>query len=111
MDSFFHKNDRRGKDRFQANTMVQYFIRKHSLRYMDCELVDVSRSGMGISIPGSEHVDAGMDLSLEITVPGSLEQITVRGTVQWCQPGERIRAGVRFESLLDPELMTRLIAC
>ena len=42
MDSFFHKNDRRGKDRFQANTMVQYFIKKRSVRYMDCDLVDVS---------------------------------------------------------------------
>ena len=51
MDSFFNKNDRRAKDRFQANTMVQYFIKKRSARYMDCDLVDVSRNGIAIRVP------------------------------------------------------------
>jgi len=111
VDSFFDSDDRRGHERFHSHAMVQYFIKKHSLRYMDCGLVDVSRSGMSILVPGPENLAEGMEVSLEITMPGSLEQITLRGTVQWMQPGERIRAGIRFESLLDPATMTRLLAC
>jgi len=111
MDFFLESNDRRGHERFECRAMVQYFIKKHSLRYMDCELVDVSRSGMGICIALPEDIEPGMEVSLEITIPGSLEQVTVRGTIQWCQRAARIRAGVRFANLIEPELITRLIAC
>ncbi len=112
MDVLFDGNDRRGHERFECRAMVQYFIKKHSMRYMDCELVDVSRSGMGIIVPGAENAAAeGMEVSLEITMPGSLEQVTVRGTIQWVRRGERMQAGIRFEHLLDQELMARLIAC
>lgn len=111
MDSFFEGNDRRSHERFHSNALVQYFIKKHSLRYMDCTLVDVSRSGMGIVIRAPEQVAEGLEISLEITLPGSIEQITVNGTIQWFQGEADIRAGVRFTQLLDPELMTRLLAC
>ncbi len=111
MDSFFDSNDRRGHERFKCRAIVQYFIKAHSLRYMDCELVDVSRSGMGIRVPGSEKIAENLEIMLEITLPGSLEQLTLRGSIRWFQSGERIRAGIRFDSLLDSEILTRLLAC
>ena len=111
MDFFLDGNNRRSHERFQSNAMVQYFFKKSSMRYMDCELVDVSRSGMAIRVPASESVDSGMEVSLEITLPGSLDQITVRGTVAWFLSGETTLTGIRFESLIEPELLTRLIAC
>jgi len=110
MDAFLEGNDRRSHERFDSRAMVQYFLKQHSLRYMDCDLLDVSRSGMGVLLPGSEDVAEGMEVSLEITMPGSLEQQTVRGTIQWVQRGENIRAGIRFENLLAPEAMARLLA-
>ena len=67
------------------------------MRYMDCELVDVSRSGMAIRVPASETVASGMEVSLEITLPGSLDQITVRGTVAWFLSGKTVLVGIRFE--------------
>ena len=109
MDSFFNKNDRRAKDRFQANTMVQYFIKKRSVRYMDCDLVDVSRNGIAIRVPASEDIVAGMDVSLEISVPGSLDQMTVSGRIHRIQRGEKILAGIKFDIPLEVDVLDRLI--
>ena len=111
MDFFLDGNNRRSHERFQSNAMVQYFFKKSSMRYMDCDLVNVSRSGMAIRVPASEAVASGMEVLLEITLPGSLDQITVRGTVVWFLSGETTLTGIRFESLIEPELLTRLIVC
>ena len=109
MDSFFQKNDRRGKDRFQANTMVQYFIKKRSVRYMDCDLVDVSSNGIAIHVPATENIVVGMDVSLEISVPGSLDQMTVSGRVHRVLRGEKILAGIKFDIPLEIHVLDRLI--
>lgn len=111
MDTFFNKNDRRANDRFQANTMVQYFIKKRSTRYMDCDLVDVSRNGIGIAIrvPSSEDIVTGMDVSLEISVTGSLDQLTVSGRVHRVQRGEKLLVGIKFDVPLGQDVLDRLI--
>ena len=111
MDFFLDGNNRRSHERFQSIAMVRYFFKKSSMRYMDCDLVDVSRGGMAIRVPASESVASGMEVLLEITLPGSLDQITVRGTVAWFRSGENTLTGIRFESLIEPELLTRLIVC
>jgi len=109
MDSFFNKHDRRSNDRFQANTMVQYFIKKHSTRYMDCDLVDVSRNGIAILVSASEDIVTGMDVSLEISVTGSLDQMTVSGRVHRMQRGEKIFVGIKFDTPLAQDVIDRLI--
>lgn len=109
MDIFSNTHDRRSKDRFQANTMVQYFIKKRSVRYMDCDLVDVSRNGIAIRVPASEDIVAGMDVSLEISVPGSLDQMTVSGRVHRVQRGEKILAGIKFDIQLEGHVLDRLV--
>jgi hypothetical protein len=111
MDPCLNGNDRRDHERFESSAMVQYFLKKISLRFMDCELVDVSRSGVAIRVPVSEDVFFGMDALLEITLPGSLDHITVKGTIAWSQSTETGLVGIRFESLLAPEVLTRLIVC
>jgi hypothetical protein len=57
----------------------------------------------------AEDVFVGMDVLFEITLPGSLDHITVKGVIVWSQSTETGLVGVRFESLLSPEVMTRLI--
>jgi len=109
MDSFFNKNDRRSNDRFQANTMIQYFIKKRSARYMDCDLVDVSRNGIAILVPTSEDIVAGMDVSLEISVTGSLDQMTVSGRVNRVQRGEKTFVAIKFDVPLAQDVLDRLI--
>jgi hypothetical protein len=109
MDSLPDNLDRREHERFESSARVQYFFKKHSMRYMDCELVDVSRSGISIRVSMSEDVFVGMDVLLEITLPGSLDHITVKGVIVWSQSTETGLVGVHFESLLSPEVMTRLI--
>jgi hypothetical protein len=111
MDSFFNKNDRRASDRFHANTMVQYFIKRHSMRYMDCELVDVSASGIAITIssPASEDIASGSDISLEISVTGSLDQLTVSGRINRVQRGERLFVAIKFDVPLAQDVIDRLI--
>jgi hypothetical protein len=112
MDSFFNKNDRRASNRFHANTMVQYFIKRHSMRYMDCELVDVSASGIAItiSVPASEDIVAGMDVSLEISVTGSLDQLTVTGRINRVQRAERLFVAIKFDVPLAQDVVGRLLA-
>jgi len=109
MDSYFNKFDRRAKGRFQANTMVQYFIKKRSVRYMDCDLVDVSRTGIAINVPATEDIVVGMDVSLEISVPGSLDQMTVSGRIHRVQCGEKILVGIKFDIPLEGHVLDRLI--
>ena len=111
MDPFLDSKDRRDYERFESKAMVQYFIKKRSQRFMDCEVVDVSRSGIAIRVPMSEDVFFGMDVLLEITLPGSLDHITVSGTIKWSQSTETGLVGIRFDNLLTPEVLTRLIAC
>ncbi len=111
MDSSLDGIDRRDHERFDSSAMVQYFFKKSSQRFMECELVDVSRSGVAIRVPVSEDVFFGMDALLEITLPGSLDHITVKGTIAWSQSTETGLVGIRFESLLTPEVLTRLIVC
>ena len=111
MDSSLDGSDRREHERFESSAMVQYFFKKISLRFMDCELVDVSRSGVAIRVPVSEDVFFGMDAFLEITLPGSLDHITVKGTIAWSQSTETGLVGIRFESLIGQEIFTRLLAC
>ena len=109
MDAFFNKNDRRARDRFHVNTMVQYFIKKRSLRYMDCDLVNVSRTGIAINVSNSEDIVSGMDVSLEISVPGSLDQMTVSGRVHRVQRGQKILAGIKFDISLEEHVLDRLV--
>ena len=111
VDPFLDSQDRREHERFESSARVQYFIKKRSMRYMDCELVDISRSGIAIQVPVSEDLSVGMDVLLEITLPGSLDHVTVKGIVAWSQSTETGLIGIRFEGLVAPEIMTRLIAC
>ena len=109
MDSFLLGNNRRSHERFQSNAMVQYFFKKSSMRYMDCELVNASRNGIAIRVPASENIVVGMDVSLEISVPGSLDQMTVSGRVHRVQLGEKILAGIKFDIPLEKHVLDRLI--
>jgi len=109
MNFFADVAGRRANVRFQSNTMVQYFIKKHSMRYMDCSLIDVSRNGIGIRIPASENISSGMDISLEITVPGSLDRMTFSGRVHRVQRDETILAGIKFDVPLEQEVLDKLI--
>jgi hypothetical protein len=112
MEDFFLDNrDRREHERFESTAMVRYFIKKCSTRYMDCELVDISRSGIAIRLSGSEEAFVGMDVVLEITLPRSLDHITVKGTIAWSQSTGTGLVGIRFENLIAPEVLTRLVAC
>lgn len=111
MDSFLDSKDRRDYVRFESSAMAQYFFKKRSQRFKECEVVDVSRSGIAIRVPVSEDVFDGMDVVLEITLPGSLDHMTVSGTIKWSQSTETGLVGIRFDNLLTLEVLTRLIAC
>jgi len=108
-DSPSDGESRRTCDRFESSAVLQYFFKKSSQRFKDCELVDVSRSGIAIRVPVSEDIYVGMDAVLEITLPRSLDHITVKGTIAWSQSTETGLVGIQFASLLTPEILTRLI--
>jgi hypothetical protein len=72
----------------------------------------VSRNGIAItiSIPPSEDVEIGMDISLEISVTGSLDQLTVSGRINRVQRGERIFVAIKFDVPLEQDVLDRLVA-
>lgn len=103
--------DRRGKDRFSADLQVQYFIKKQSMRYQDCQLIDISRSGIAVELPPEETLSFGAEISLEMIIPGSFEQITLKGTITRInQEGDKNIAGIKFAEMLAPATFNKIIA-
>ncbi|MFC1591590.1 PilZ domain-containing protein [Thermodesulfobacteriota bacterium] len=102
--------NRRGKDRFRADLRVQYFIKNQSMRYQDCGVIDISRTGIALEFPANEELNPDADIFLEITVPGSFDQLTVPGIIKRIQRGggQNI-GGVKFIEILDPMTFSKLI--
>jgi hypothetical protein len=109
VDSISENIDRRDHERFVSKARVQYFFKKRSQRFMECELVDVSCVGIAIRVPISEDIVTGMDISLEISVTGSLDRMTVSGRVHRVERGEKMLVGIKFDIPLTQDVLDKLI--
>jgi hypothetical protein len=102
--------NRRGCRRENANLPAQYFIKKQSARYMDCTIVNLSRSGAGVLFPAEETLDKGAAVFLDVVLPKSFEQVTLRGEIKRNYPqGGKLYGGIKFDLLLAEDMFAKLV--
>ena len=102
--------NRRGWHRESVRLSAQYFIKKQSARYMECMIVNLSRSGAGVLFPAEETLDKGAAVFLDVVVPKSLEQLTVRGEIKRCySDGGKLYGGIKFDALLPEDIFAKLV--
>lgn len=103
--------NRRGCSRENTRLPAQYFIKNRSVRYLDCTIVNLSRSGAGILFPSGEALEKGAPVFLDVVVPKSFEQLTLRGEIQRARAeGAQQFGGVKFDAKLPHDLFARLVA-
>ena len=88
---------------------AQYFIKGQSSRYMDCTILNLSRSGAGVLFPLSEQLKSRASVFFELIVPNTFEQVTVRGELKNKNArNDGLVGGVEFVSLLPEEMFAKL---
>jgi hypothetical protein len=101
--------NRRVKDRYATDIPARCFIRNQSLRFEDCTIVNLSRTGAAAHFPPHLRLAPGMDIDCEIVVPGSFEQVHRKATLVWFSPVQHL-GGIRFDRMVDEVSFGRLIA-
>jgi len=66
--------------RFSRNLKAQYFQVGRKKEWGECTVIDLSRKGMGIIFHTDERINLDTIIHLEVSVPTSLEPITLRGS-------------------------------
>ena len=103
------KLNRRASDRYSTSLMAKYFIKNKSMRFEDCTVIDLSRTGAGIEFPSGETLTEGAEIFIELTVPDGFEQLHVKGTIQRVDSEQSV-GGVRFCETLDKHTYFKLVA-
>ncbi len=103
------KYNRRDQDRYQREITAQYFLKKHSMRYQDCTVADISRTGAKVKLPGYEKPPAGSIILLEIIAAPDGDQINIAGVIKWhVQQGSGTLCGVQFNQRLSANIYAKI---
>jgi len=104
------KVNRRKWSRETVQIPVQYFIKGESTRYKEGTIINVSRSGVGMLFPPNEPLTIGAQVFLELFVPKTLEQLSLKGEVKTLQKrGDSLIGGIHFISLLPDDVFIKLV--
>ena len=88
---------------------AKYFIKKQSTRYVECTIVNLSRSGAGVMFPAGERLVNGSLVFLDLVVPKSFEQLTLKGEIKRNhKQGDGMYGGVQFDAILPDMVLARL---
>ena len=88
---------------------AQYFIKNQSNCYLNCTIVNLSRNGAGVLFPLIETLKIGAVVFLDVVVPKTLEQLTIRGRISRVyQDDNRLGAAIHFEKLLSEAVFANL---
>ncbi len=60
--------NRRSKFRAKTKLNAQYFIKKQSSQYLDCQIVNLSRTGAAVSLPLTEKLEVRQSLCFLISI-------------------------------------------
>jgi c-di-GMP-binding flagellar brake protein YcgR len=103
------KINRRKWHRESVKIQAQYFLKGQSLRYQDCTIVNLSRSGAGVLFPANSSFAVKTPIYLEIIIPQTTEQFTIRGEVKNKHTRkEGLVGGIQFETLLPENMLSKL---
>ena len=104
------KVNRRKWSRENVQIPVQYFIKGESTRYKEGTIINLSRSGAGVLFPLNEPITIGAQVFMELFLPKTLEQISLKGEVKTKHKrGESLVGGINFISLLPEDLFGKLV--
>jgi hypothetical protein len=104
----FHLN-RRSRDRANVKIPAQYFIKSKSVRYESCTIINLSRTGAAVLFFPNEIVRSGGLIFLDIVIPRTFEQITLRGELKRVYAkGDMGVAGIKFETMLPEKVFSNL---
>ena len=76
-------NVKRRFTRFTTQLNGQYFLKEMKKGWQECTITVVSRKGLGAEFHTREIIKPGSTAQIEISVPGELEPITVKGILRW----------------------------
>ena len=103
------KINRRGKDRDKTALNAQYFIKKQSSQYLECKVINLSRTGAAVSVPVSETLKRGTIMFVDIYIPKTLMHVSVQGEIKRVKNGDHeCIAGIKFTELLDRYMFEQL---
>lgn len=79
------------------------------MRYQDCAIADISRTGAQVKLPGYERPPAGSMILLEIVSAPDGDQINITGIIKWQvqQDGETL-CGVKFRQHLAENIYAKI---
>jgi hypothetical protein len=70
-------------------------------------LVDMTQDGLGILL--KEPIPAGMEVTIDLSLPGMEKPLRVLAEIRWCRPqGDTFRAGVRLLRRLSVPTLNNL---
>jgi c-di-GMP-binding flagellar brake protein YcgR len=104
------KVNRRKWGRESVQIPVQYFVKGESTRYKEGTIINLSRSGVGVLFPPNEPLTLGAQVFLELFVPKTLEQLSLKGEIKTRHKrGDSLIGGIHFISLLPEDLFIKLL--
>ena len=97
--------------RYPTQREAHFYLENNPLTRQVCTIVNISRKGMGLIFHTDVEMNIGMDIRVEVTVPGSGETISVSGNLRWFDRMEiDIIGGIELVKELSEEEVSRLDA-
>jgi hypothetical protein len=88
---------------------AQYFIKNKSMRYEVCTIINLSRTGAAVLFPPKEIPLKGTFIFLDVLMPHTCEQVTLRGEVKRIyENGDMLVGGIKFETILPEKIFNNL---
>jgi hypothetical protein len=105
------KLERRKWPREPVQLPAQYFIKNQSDKYQDCKVVNISRNGAAVVFPAYEFLKEKFYVFIDLIVPKSLQQLTLRGEVRirYRENGGLI-GGIQFDALVAEPVYNKLVS-
>lgn len=101
--------NRRKWPRQPVTLPAQYFIKNQSPNYQDCTILNLSRNGAEVLFPSFEYLKTKGVIFLDLFMPQSLKQLTLRGELKTKRRNSTgLVGGIQFLSLLREDLLNRL---
>jgi hypothetical protein len=98
-----NKTEERKKTiRISTSLRAQYFFKDEQQEAMECTVINISLSGVGLAFYTPEKIDVGSLLFLKIFAIGGKTTITVEGIIKWVNQGKKdFLCGVKLTEALD----------
>ena len=101
--------NRRSKDRIKTKLNAQYFIKKQSSQYLECQVVNLSRTSAAVSVPINEKLQCGSIIFLDIYIPKTLSHVSVQAEIKRVESHKNeLVGGVKFTELINQHIFEQL---